>query len=313
MRLLRLALAAAPLYWLGTSLDWAAVGARLLALDLASVTFALSAPLVAMAVAAVRWRVLLASYGGTHLPRVSTLFRYVLVGQYFNMLPGAIAGDALRAFRTRRLLPSSVNSFTVVVAERLCGLVGLLSLGAAALVWSPATPAALGALAAGTLVAAALGTAVFAGPALYRRFVPPAGAWALVDGILRRVSAPASAGGLVTGVMLSLVTQGVTMLQIIVLLADLAPDAHVASVAEVLPALILLTYIPVTPAAVGQRELVFVHVLGTAGVPAESAIGASLLVFAMLAIASALGGLVYAFEHSRPSRDVEGEKVRSSP
>jgi uncharacterized membrane protein YbhN (UPF0104 family) len=156
---------------------------------------------------------------------------------------------------------------------------------------------------------------VFAGPALDRRFVPstPARALALVDGIVRGVSAPASAGGLVTAVMLSLVTQGVTMLQVIVLLAELAPDAHVASVAEVLPGLILLTYIPVTPAAVGQRELVFVHLLGNAGVPAESAMGASLLVFAMLAIASALGGLVYAFEHSRAAGDAAAEKERSSP
>jgi hypothetical protein len=192
-------------------------------------------------------------------------------------------------------------------------LVGLRSLGAAALVWSPATPAALGALAAGTGVAAALGAVVFAGPALYRRFVPsrPAGALALVDGIVRRVSAPASAGGLVLGVVLSLVTQGVTMLQIIVLVADLAPDAHMASVAHVLPALILLTYIPVTPAAVGQRELVFVHLLADAGVPAESAMGASLLVLAMLTISSALGGLVYAFEHGRTVRDAEGVKEAS--
>jgi hypothetical protein len=63
-----------------------------------------------------------------------------------------------------------------------------------------------------------------------------------------------------------------------------------------LPLVVFLTYFPITPAAVGQRELVYVQALGNVGVSAEAAVSTSLIVFAALLFAAGVGGVLYLLE-----------------
>ncbi len=61
--------------------------------------------------------------------------------------------------------------------------------------------------------------------------------------------------------------------------------------ARVVPAIILTTYVPLTPGGLGQRELVFKYMFGLVGVAPDAAVATSLLFFAMLMGLSALGGM----------------------
>jgi uncharacterized membrane protein YbhN (UPF0104 family) len=119
---------------------------------------------------------------------------------------------------------------------------------------------------------------------------------ARVDAVIRKLPTPKSPSGIVAAVLISLVTQGLPAAQILILTSVLAPSVDLASVMLVLPAIILLTYIPITPAAVGQRELVYVHVLGRVGVSPEAAVAASLLVLAGALVLTLVGGGVHLLE-----------------
>src|SRR5207344_1161588 len=84
-----------------------------------------------------RWRILTFAYGGKDIPRVSVLTRHSLVGVYFNLLPGGVAGEAVRAVRMRPHVPDLVTSFNILMVERIAGLLGLLVLAAVATAWVP--------------------------------------------------------------------------------------------------------------------------------------------------------------------------------
>jgi len=160
------------------------------------------------------------------------------------------------------------------------------------------------ALGVGGALATTLVIAVFVSPAVYGRFVRrPAGAGALakVDALLRHIPAPQSPAGVGLAVLLSLLTQGTMLFQTFWLVQHLAPEASMSAVALVLPALIFLTYIPVTPGAIGQRELVYVKVLGTAGVLPEHAVAAALTVLANSLLLVAVGVLVHLAEAREPT------------
>lgn len=312
---LRVLLSALAIFWLARKVDLGAASRSVTLLGVAALP-ALAAPFVSTAVAAVRWRVLLRAYGAKTTPAYLTLVRYLLVGACFNALPGAIAGDALRAYRTRRVLPGVADSTAVVLAERVSGLAGLLLLGSVSLlgpVVASAAPIAH-ALGLGAALATALVVAVFVSPTVYGRlFRQPtrAGVWAGIDAILRRIPAPKSPAGVGAAVLLSLLTQGTMLFQTFWLVQYLAPEAAMSTVLLVLPALIVLTYVPVTPGALGQRELVYVKVLGIARVSPEHAVAAAFVVFANSMLLVVVGGLIHLAEaapSTAPEANVTGAR-----
>ncbi len=71
----------------------------------------------------------------------------------------------------------------------------------------------------------------------------------------------------------------------------LAPTVTLLVCARVVPAVILTTYIPLTPGGLGQREVVFRYMFGLVGVAPDAAVATSLLFFAMLMALAAMGGL----------------------
>lgn len=298
---LRVALALVPIAWVAHKVDVATVMRGVATVGAPTFLATCLLPLASASVAPLRWRVLLRTYGAHTLPPLTTLWRHNLVGGYFNALPGAIAGDALRAVRTASALSSTADSATVVLVERLAGLVGLLLIGSTSLLVGArveGTPVAA-TLGLGIAFAAGLAAVVFFSPGLYRRLKPepPEGRLlARADGILRSLPSPKSSSGISVAVLLSLVTQSMPVGQLLVLSAVMAPEVSPSSVMLVLPAIILLTYVPITPAAVGQRELVYVHLLGTVGVAPEAAVGISLLVLAGMLVATLVGGAVHFVE-----------------
>lgn len=61
------------------------------------------------------------------------LFQYYFMAAFFNLvLPSSIGGDAVRAMESRRLVGNATMSITVVIVERLTGLMALILISATA-------------------------------------------------------------------------------------------------------------------------------------------------------------------------------------
>jgi uncharacterized membrane protein YbhN (UPF0104 family) len=84
---------------------------------------------------AIRWQFLLRACGFRLSWWEAT--RILLIGIFFNtLLPGLIAGDALRAvYLSRRFPEKRAEAVLVVLVERLFGLIGLISLGISMILW----------------------------------------------------------------------------------------------------------------------------------------------------------------------------------
>lgn len=82
--------------------------------------------LCALALQSIRWRWLLTRYVGIEADQI-TLYRYYLIGSFFNiLLPGAIGGDVVRTERIVRMHDANLKRATATtIVERLAGIYGL--------------------------------------------------------------------------------------------------------------------------------------------------------------------------------------------
>ncbi len=293
---LRVLLALLPLVWLTQKVRWSDVAARARDVGVEGLSLSFGTLLVSVMLSAARWREMMRAYGATKTPPVLTLARHNFVGFYFNVLPSGVAGDAVRAHRLLGSMPDMATSLTVIFLERVSGLLGLCIVAAAAFVLSDdmhsdvvAQVLQLGLLAALGFSAVMLATpwAVARWPSLRALLarVPVLGTIAL------RVPAARSMARLGGSVLQSVLIQGLVVLSVSLLVRPLAPTVTLLVCARVVPAVILTTYIPLTPGGLGQREVVFRYMFGLVGVAPDAAVATSLLFFAMLMTLSAVGGL----------------------
>lgn len=128
------------LAFLVSRLDWEDVR-QLPAITPLLLVFSLGINIGALALMTGRWRILLRAATGRDVA-YSSLFRYYLVGAFYNnLLPGSIGGDVLR---TKRLSDNHdiarAPAIRVTVTERLIGLGGVMFLASATAPWAPLPP-----------------------------------------------------------------------------------------------------------------------------------------------------------------------------
>jgi glycosyltransferase 2 family protein len=289
-----------PLAWLSHIVRPREVLAHMSAIAPRTVFVAWLAAFASTLFGVARWRWLLAGYGVTKPPPYLTLLRHTLVGLFFNILPGGIAGDAVRAYRVRASVPNLTTSYAIVVVERLCGLAAILLINAVAL--SMGVPFAREIVRSALYAAAAMGLVlaivVLIAPSMLARLPAMRDRVARVPFVGRIFVAlpPAPpAGRLFGAVALSFATQGSAIVAVSTILRAFAP-VSVADCVRIVPLCIILTVVPITPGAIGQREGVFVYLLGLLGVAASASVATSVLVLTLMLMTALLGGLVYLFE-----------------
>jgi len=297
LRLLaRWALGVLPLLWLLRQVEPAAVLMRVRSVGVgwllaATVLFCLS-----WGAASARWRMLMRAFGARQVPRVWTLFLQTVIAGYFNMLPSGLVGDVVRGYRTRAVVPDLAVSYSIVVIERLVGILTLFSIALLAPLLSPAirlhTPPMLLLALGGGVVASAVGLAL---PAWITRFellragltrIPSVGRLAL------RLSPLPTRAAFVRALSWSVVAHVLSGTGVLLLYRPLLGSVS-WSMVFVMPLAMALAAIPVTPAALGQRELALVWVMGWVGVSADASVAVGLLMFATLFVFAILGGVLY--------------------
>jgi hypothetical protein len=278
------------------TVSWVEVRDALERIDLRWLAVAWGLFILGVVVRAVRWRVLLQALG---LRRpLGELVYWYFVGGFFNViLPTGFGGDAVRAAElaqdTGRLGPA-VNS---VIVDRYLGLIVLLAMGLVAWVVAPAAaPAAMfwltAALFAGGLLAAWL---------LRRRWWAQWGQRTDIFGKTVRLLRLPQLSEAVAPYDRFTISRGLG----ISLLFNLLQIGWVVAIAQGLglnlPLAVYLVFVPLTAVALllpafgglGVRELTYVGLFGSIGVPRATALALSLGVYSITVATGLLGGILY--------------------
>lgn len=254
-------------------------------------------------VAGWRWRMIMRLFGPALPLRASV--RLFFEGYFFNnALPSTIGGDGVRIYRARRMglpLAASVNG---VLLDRVTGLTGLFILVAIgqpllyARVEDPAT----------RLVFAAILLAGMAGIAaiILARHIPERLLPVHLREPVHKLSEATRAAYLHPAVSLpvlglSVVVHGLIVMSVYVIAVGLGLDVGLFESLVLVPAVILLSTVPVSIGGWGLREGLMVAALGLAGVPADAALSVSIL-FGLAQIAAGLpGGVLWLAQARRGS------------
>ncbi len=245
-----------------------------------------------LTIGAERWRLLLLAYGATSLPSRKELIRLYFVGYFYNtFVPGGVGGDIVRGVVSRQAFGEAGvgKALTVVLVERVLGLVGLLAVVALALAGDPPEElASLVPLSALGLIAALAGVAALA---MAQRLSPrlPEPLASLAEK-LPAFQKPAPFGA---ALALSLVTHSVVALSGYALLKALVPSLSLAATLIIVPTAMATAFLPITVAGAGTREAALVY-LATRLTDANDAqaTAASLMLFATTLLVGAIGGLM---------------------
>lgn len=301
---LRLALLLVPIAWLARRVDPAEVVAHLRALPPSTLLTASAWTSVAMLFFIDRWRRLLRAWGATP-PGFAASTSLVLQSTFWNLLPGGLVGDIARSDAVRDSVGGLGNALAALWFERVGGLIGLFAVGLVALSLAPAAPAwQLGVTAlclVGSLLLLGVSLAATRATALAARLAR----LPLIGPRLGALTPPSSPRDLALAMLVSLGTQGATCLSFATVVHALAPGPGFGALVAATPVAILFTFVPITPAGVGQREAVFCLVYAQVGVPREHAVAASITSFSLGLLVPLAGGLLALRRHTRRAPSTE--------
>ncbi len=311
-RLLGSLILVALLVW---RIDCRQVASAFAQLDATYWLLALAVYLLTQGVSAARWQILGHMLG--LVGRWRDYLSHYFVGMFFNLvLPTSVGGDVVRAwylvqqgrgardegpvkneeknsFSPRAPRPSPLfAAFLSVLADRLNGLAVLIAVACVAALCCPTPlPGWILGIVAGMAAACLLGLAVLPLlPWLRRRMPLPRRLTPLLDGAelcLRDKS------GLVGVTLLSLVVQLANVVLAWLVGVGLGLQVPPLYYGVLIPLVSILTLLPISLNGMGLREAGTVLLLAPLNVSSASAVTLSLLLFAVYAAASLLGGVVY--------------------
>jgi uncharacterized protein (TIRG00374 family) len=282
----------AVLIWLVLrGVDLGAALARMAELSTGAAVLAVLLLMLHCFVAGWRWRLIMRLFGPA-LP-LRTSIRLFFEGYFFNnALPSTIGGDGVRIYRATRLglpLAASVNG---VLLDRVTGLTGLVILVAVGqpLLYAHVEDTSTRLAFAAILLAGAAGIAAM----ILARHIPEHLLPARLRGPVHKLSEATRAAYLHPAVSLpvlglSVVVHGLIVASVYVIAIGLGLDVGLFESLVLVPAVILLSTVPVSIGGWGLREGLMVVALGLAGVPADAALSVSIL-FGLAQIAAGLPG-----------------------
>ena len=244
-----------------------------------------------------------------------------LVATYFNnFLPSNIGGDVIRIGDTSRHANSKTLATTVVLMDRILGLIALVfvaALGATAIgrlhhVAAPIWPVWLW---AGFLAGAAATTPAVFAPAGFGRLLRPltvfhpewvGGRITTLTGALARFGEEPRA--LVTAFGGAIFVQGALVLYYFAVAYALHLDIPLWDLAVVVPLSFVVQLLPVSVGGFGVREAFFSYYFHRIGQPIEDAVLLSLVAQALLMVFSLSGLATYLWRSRHPASPSYGGK-----
>jgi uncharacterized protein (TIRG00374 family) len=317
LRLLRIIVSGALLFWVLKQADLGEIGATIAGANLWWILAAFGVNLFGNVLGALRWQLLLRSQGRL-LPLPHLLGSY-LVGLFFNMfLPSTIGGDVVRAASAKKRGGGTLTeNLTVVLVERLIGLLATLSLGGVAALTGvagridPRLPLVLG----GLLLAALAGLLLALNAGVRHLILRLIGKFpiAFVRHTVGKMLAAfelfsQARGTLLANYVLSLGFQFLLILHFWLVQFAFGQTVPFSTYVAVVPMVFCIMLMPISINGLGVRESAFVWFLTRAGMDPASAAALSLSSFAIALAQGVIGSLVHL---SRESRGQGTEPVTS--
>lgn len=302
----RLLVTTGLLAYVASRIDWGLLGDRIAGASAWSLPAAVALVVAALALGAVRWRILLECAG----IRLSTpdLVRVYAIGTFSStFLPTAVGGDVARALLVTRERARLLRVALTIVVDRTAAVVGLVVVAWLGIVIEPHAPpegavtalavVTAGVMAAGVLALWSAGT----GGALLQRVLPgrlhPM-ARSVRDGIRVYRSQP---WALLAAIALSVLFQLLMAVQLLVLADGFGIDLAFGAAAVTLALVLIATLIPVSIAGFGIREGGYIVILSGVGIGATDATILSLGTVAALFVAGLPGAALLVKRGTRPT------------
>lgn len=296
--LIQVAISVALMVLLFRQVHWVEVRAAFRAIDLGWLALAWGLFALGVIVRAARWQTLLQALGVRR--SLSELSAWYFAGGFFNVvLPTGFGGDVVRVAELAQdiqRLDLAVNS---VVVDRYLGIMVLLAMGlAGGLIWPGVAPAAIlwitlalfaGGMAAAILLRDPWLPALAARPGLVGKAVNALRLPALAESIR-----PYNARVMVRALSISLVFNVVQIAWNVAIARGLDIEAPLAAFVVFVPLTAVALLLPAF-GGLGVRELTYVGLFGSVGVPQAQAMALSLGVYAITVATGLLGGLIYLF------------------
>jgi glycosyltransferase 2 family protein len=268
---------------------------RAQSLSLATALLVIAILCAYIVVAALRWHVILRVIGSE--PTLSDTVRVTFIGVFFNqILPATVGGDAVRVWECYRCGMGVAPAIHSVILDRACYLVFLALFAAFGVsLWGwDRLPAgltlALWAIFAGTLALLFILTALDRFPS---RLLPGSFRQApeRLAGDSRAVlSAPGAMGAVL---LLALANQGLLIAAVLVLSLGLGTPLAWSDCLALIPAIVLISSLPISVAGWGVREYAMVTAFGFAGVPPTTSLVTSISLALFTVLASLPGALLW--------------------
>jgi uncharacterized membrane protein YbhN (UPF0104 family) len=263
-------------------------------IPLGALTLCILIVLIGQIGSVVRFQLLLDAYGADEKLHFLESLRLYLVATFYNTyLPGAVAGDVMRAISVRECFRNGglTSAFAVSFAERVTGFASMLALTAGVSLVRP-IPGIEGLFVFSMLgllgAAAALGAIVVGRRA--ERYLPPR-----LASLAANLPAIRSLGSLFAAAVAALATHAATAIAFHVIIASLTAKASLAESLVIIPLAWSATYIPATIAGAGTRDAAFVLLYGRVGVEAADALAMSLAGLVCTFVVAGLGGIATFF------------------
>jgi uncharacterized membrane protein YbhN (UPF0104 family) len=297
-RVLRLAIGLILLVLIFRLVDWPTFFNLLRTALPGYVALALSVNFIDLMLSAWRWQILLKSES-VDVPLLR-LARYYLVSLFFNnYLPPFVGADAVRMLTIKESKSPGVRIVSVLI-ERGSGLFALLLFGSVAILANPGLRQYV------ALDALVLVASVGAAAALAALLLPETWLWAV--GLSKRIPRlydilldVASAGKryrqrrktLAATFLISALIQSTVMLAYQFRALTFGVDVSLWNMLLVVPAITLLTMLPISPGGIGTREGFFALTFGMIGIDSATALAMALLARVLDIVMGVCGAIVW--------------------
>ncbi|HSE43585.1 MAG TPA: lysylphosphatidylglycerol synthase transmembrane domain-containing protein [Acidobacteriota bacterium] len=268
--------------------------------------------IIGLLLSAYRWQILLAVHD-VKAPLVDLIQSYLIGGFFNNFLPTRVGGDVYRMVDSKKYSGSLLRPFAVIVVERLSGIYGLLLIGIAALSFYPRLSEirgfaiALLALTIGGFLAIFLfyGSGTFAN--LLKKLVSklPVKISTKAAGLLDAFWEFSGAKGVVLyAFFLGLLLQANVILYYFFIAQGIGMSLSFLEACIVMPILICIQLIPLTPNGIGVREFSYIYLLQPFGVSEAQAVAFSLWDYVLTFAYGIIGGILYLLKKERTSESL---------
>jgi uncharacterized protein (TIRG00374 family) len=277
------------------------ISREMLESDLSWIILAGALHIIGLLISAWRWQLLLRAQL-VHAPIGDLIQSYLIGGFFNNFLPTRVGGDIYRMVDSRKYSGSILRPFAVIIVERLSGVFALLLIGIAAVAFYPRFQEvkSLAAALLGLAFLGLIGLLLFYGSETF-------GDW------LKRITAklPARVSGkllsifdafwyfsrsrrVLTGTfLLALLLQANVILYYFFIAKGIHMPISLQEAAIVMPILICIQLLPLTPNGIGVREFSYIYLLGPFGVNEALAVAFSLWDYILTFFYGLIGGFLY--------------------